>query len=72
MHLTAWSVLSSRKLARIAALSFWMTALSSAMVFAARTLRINCLTVGFETCQPGPIRNRQVVLGGRDTYGNSF
>lgn len=43
-HLTWWSWLSSRKLARIAALSFWMTARSSAMVLAARTLRINCLT----------------------------
>jgi hypothetical protein len=45
-HRTLWSPLSSRKLARIDALSFWMTALSSAMVLAARTLRMNCLTVG--------------------------
>lgn len=44
-YLTPWSLLSSRKLARIEALSFWMTALSSAMVLAARTLRMNCLTV---------------------------
>ena len=72
MHLTAWSALSSRKLARIAALSFWMTALSSAMVFAARTLRMNCLTVGFETGQPGLIRSGQAALGGRGTYVNSF
>lgn len=40
-----WSPLSSRKLARMAALSFWMTARSSAMVFAARTLRMNCFTM---------------------------
>lgn len=46
MHLALWFVLSSLKLARMFALSFWMTALSSAMVFAARTLRMNCLTVG--------------------------
>ena len=39
------SPLSSRKLARMAALSFCTTALSSAMVFDARTLRMNCLTV---------------------------
>ena len=39
-----WSCVSSRKLARIAALSFWMTALSSAIVLAARTLRMNCFT----------------------------
>jgi hypothetical protein len=38
------SALSSLKLARIAALSFWTTARSSAIVFAARTFRINCLT----------------------------
>lgn len=36
--------LSSLKLALIAALSFCTTARSSAMVFAARTLRINCFT----------------------------
>ena len=46
MYLTPWSALSSLKLARMDALSFWMTALSSAMVFAARTLRMNCLTAG--------------------------
>ncbi len=51
MYLTLWSALSSRKLARMDALSFWMTALSSAIVFAARTLRMNCLTVGFRVCQ---------------------
>ena len=38
------SPLSSRKLARMAALSFWTTARSSAMVLEALTLRINCLT----------------------------
>ena len=38
------SPLSSRKLARMAALSFCTTARSSAMVFEARTLRMNCLT----------------------------
>jgi hypothetical protein len=43
---TLWSCVSSRKLARIAALSFWITARSSAMVFAARTLRMNCFTIG--------------------------
>lgn len=43
-HLTLWLWLSSRKLARIEALSFWITARSSAMVLAARTLRMNCLT----------------------------
>jgi len=37
--------LSSLKLALIAALSFCTTARSSAMVFAARTLRMNCFTV---------------------------
>ena len=42
---TLESPLSSRKLARMAALSFWTTALSSAMVFEARTFRINCFTV---------------------------
>lgn len=40
------SWLSSRNEARIAALSFWMTARSSAMVLAERTLRMNCFTVG--------------------------
>jgi len=72
MHLTAWSPLSSRKLARMAALSFWMTALSSAMVFAARTLRMNCLTVGLETCQLAAIRSGQAVPERRSTYVNSF
>jgi hypothetical protein len=43
-YLTLWSALSSLKLARIEALSFWMTARSSAMVFAARTFRMNCFT----------------------------
>ena len=37
--------LSSLKLARIAALSFCTTARSSAIVFEARTLRMNCFTV---------------------------
>ncbi len=40
-----WSALSSRKLARMAALSFWITARSSAIVLAARTLRMNCFTI---------------------------
>ncbi len=43
-YLTPGSPLSSLKLVRIAALSFWITALSSAIVFAARTLRMNCFT----------------------------
>lgn len=41
--LESW--LSSLNDARIAALSFWMTARSSAIVFADRTFRINCLTI---------------------------
>ena len=40
--LESW--LSSLKLARMAALSFCTTALSSAIVFAARTFRMNCFT----------------------------
>lgn len=44
------SWLSSRNEARIAALSFWITARSSAMVFADRTLRMNCLTVDRLDC----------------------
>lgn len=43
-HLILASPLSSLKLARIAALSFCTTARSSAMVFEARTLRMNCFT----------------------------
>lgn len=39
------SPLSSLKLALIAALSFCTTALSSAMVLEARTLRMNCFTI---------------------------
>ena len=39
------SWLSSLNDARMAALSFWMTARSSAIVLAERTFRINCLTV---------------------------
>ena len=39
-----WSPLSSLKLARMAALSFCTTDLSSAIVLEARTLRMNCLT----------------------------
>jgi hypothetical protein len=38
------SPLSSLKLALMAALSFCTTARSSAMVFEARTLRMNCFT----------------------------
>ena len=45
LYLTLESPLSSRKLARIAALSFWTTARSSAIVFEARTLRMNCFTI---------------------------
>jgi hypothetical protein len=52
-HLTLWSPLSSRKLARIDALSFWMTARSSAIVLAARTLRINCLTAAVSSSPGG-------------------
>jgi hypothetical protein len=47
---TLESWLSSLKLALIAALSFCTTALSSAIVFAARTFRMNCLTMA-ATCQ---------------------
>ncbi len=43
-YLTLESPLSSLKLALIAALSFCTTARSSAIVFEARTLRINCFT----------------------------
>ena len=43
-YLTLESPLSSLKLALIAALSFCTTARSSAIVFAARTLRMNCFT----------------------------
>jgi hypothetical protein len=43
-NLTLESVLSSLKLALIAALSFCTTARSSAIVLAARTLRMNCFT----------------------------
>lgn len=43
-YLTLESALSSLKLALIAALSFCTTARSSAMVFEARTLRMNCFT----------------------------
>ena len=43
-HLILASPLSSLKLALIAALSFCTTARSSAMVFEARTLRMNCFT----------------------------
>lgn len=39
------SPLSSLKLARIAALSFCTTARSSAIVFEARTFRMNCFTM---------------------------
>ena len=63
MYLTPWSALSSLKLARMDALSFWMTALSSAMVFAARTLRMNCLTAGSEGGQP-PGRCAHLGLAG--------
>ena len=41
---TPESLLSSLNDARIAALSFWITARSSAIVLADRTFRINCLT----------------------------
>jgi hypothetical protein len=44
-YLTFESPLSSLKLALIAALSFCTTARSSAIVFEARTLRMNCFTV---------------------------
>lgn len=48
-YLTLWSPLSSLKLARMAALSFWTTARSSAMVFEARTLRMNCFTTNYQS-----------------------
>jgi hypothetical protein len=51
-HRMLWSWPSSRKLALIAALSFWMTARSSAIVLAARTLRMNCFTVDADADQP--------------------
>lgn len=44
----------------MAALSFWTTARSSAMVFAARTLRINCFT-GYLSAL-GPVRD---MVGGQ-------
>lgn len=59
LYLTLWSALSSLKLARMDALSFWMTALSSAMVFAARTLRMNCLTVWWRGGQPRDVTKRR-------------
>lgn len=51
-HLTPESWLSSLKLALMAALSFWTTARSSAMVFAARTLRMNCFTSHISASRP--------------------
>lgn len=47
-HLTFESWLSFLKLERIAALSFCTTARSSAIVFAARTFRMNCFTMFFQ------------------------
>jgi hypothetical protein len=52
-YLTFESPLSSRKLARIAALSFCTTARSSAMVFEARTLRMNCFTANSQQAGRG-------------------
>jgi hypothetical protein len=52
-HLTPESPLSSLKLARMAALSFWTTARSSAIVLAARTFRMNCFTVTVSACLQG-------------------
>lgn len=67
---TLESPLSSRKLARIAALSFCTTARSSAMVFDARTLRMNCFTMrssvqptGKLCCGPDGNSWRLVVKG---------
>ena len=45
------SPLSSLKLALIAALSFCTTALSSAIVFEARTPRMNCFTSSYVSCK---------------------
>jgi hypothetical protein len=60
-YLTLESPLSSLKLALIAALSFCTTARSSAIVFEARTLRMNCFTVYSKQCIEGqmwrPYRN---------------
>jgi len=47
--LTFESPLSSLKLALMAALSFCTTARSSAIVFDARTLRMNCFTVEYQS-----------------------
>ncbi len=52
-YLTFESPLSSRKLARIAALSFCTTARSSAMVFEARTLLMNCFTANSQQAGQG-------------------
>ena len=66
---TLESPLSSRKLARMAALSFWTTARSSAMVFEARTFRINCFTTGLSD---QPVRShvfwniRELIVGGKE------
>lgn len=57
---------SSRKLALMAALSFCTTALSSAIVLAARTLRMNCLTAHER------ISERRGVHRGGFAYGSSW
>lgn len=58
LYLTLESPLSSLKLALIAALSFCTTARSSAMVLEARTLRMNCFTIG---CQLLVIEGYDIV-----------
>lgn len=69
-YLTLGSLLSSLKLALMAALSFCTTALSSAIVFEARTLRMNCFTA---SVQPRPssilefILQELIVISGHET-----
>jgi hypothetical protein len=54
-YLTFESPLSSLKLALMAALSFCTTARSSAMVFEARTLRMNCFTTNSQQAGRGGV-----------------
>jgi hypothetical protein len=54
-YLTFESPLSSLKLALMAALSFCTTARSSAIVFEARTLRMNCFTANSQRGDHGGV-----------------
>ena len=69
------SPLSSLKLARIAALSFCTTALSSAIVFEARTLRMNCFTdkllaATFRGCLVARLTGAHIDFMGTCTLGS--